>query len=421
MTPETGTHNGTILEESARIADALLDVQGQLQVVNSEAQTELLAHIREELGYPSATQDYASELSDARIIGKTPVVTPEAVSAVLPVSKKSAETTSNARQAIGDILLHNDDRLVVITGPCSIHDSEAALEYAGLVAGWRDEYGDTLEIVMRTYFEKPRTTLDWKGFLYDPKLDDSYDIDLGIVASRMLMCQITNQGVPGAMERLNALTPQFFNGLVAYDAIGARNAEDQKAREYGSGTSSPVGFKHSTDGNIQKAIDAVITARGPHTFIGVDMNGNSSQINTAGNELAHIILRGSEYGPNYDRANVNAAKARLQEHNLPLSIVIDASHANSGKVASRQPKVIGDIAHQIGVGQQAIRGVMIESNLIAGSQSRKDGRDRPIGLERLEYGQSITDECIDPSKTEASLRALALSVNKRRKNRTIRH
>jgi 3-deoxy-7-phosphoheptulonate synthase len=418
MSPETGTHPGTILEESARIRDALLAVQAQTQAVAHNVQASLLENIRAELGYPASENDYAGELSDRRIIQKTSVVTPEAVATVLPISEQSAETTGRARENIGNILSHEDDRLLVIVGPCSIHEPEEALEYAEKVRDWRSEYGDDLELVMRTYLEKPRTARDWKGFIYDPLHDESNDINLGVVASRMLMCQITHSGVPGGMERLNALTPQYFNGLVAYDAIGARNSEDQKAREYGSGTSAPVGFKHSTDGNKQKAIDAVKAARGPHAFLGMDMNGMLGQINTAGNELGHIILRGSEFGPNYDRDNVKSAKSMLRDSNLPESIVVDASHANSGKVASRQIEVVSDLARQLSVGQTAIRGVMLESYLKSGNQAarRRDKSLRP--LHELQYGLSVTDECINPQDTQKALDILAEGVHRRR---TIKH
>ena len=414
MSPEVGAHSGTILEESARISDALLTVQGKVQSAAHTEQAGLLEGLRPELGYPAVEPVQFEGLSDTRISEKTLLVTPEALATVLPVSEQSARTTIQARENIGKILSHEDDRLLVVVGPCSIHQPEEALEYAGLVKDWRDEYGDNLELVMRTYFEKPRTGRDWKGFIYDPNHDESNDINLGIVASRMLMCQITNSGVPGGMERLNALTPQFFDGLVAYDAIGARNAEDQKAREYGSGTSSPTGFKHGPDGNIQKAIDAVKAARGSHSFVGMDMYGMLSQINTTGNEMAHIILRGSESGPNYDRDSVSGAKQLLRKNDLPESLVIDASHANSGKVASRQLEVIKNIARQILVGQSVIRGVMLESNLVSGNQPPRypNGQLRP--LTELQRGVSVTDECINPRTTVKALELLHQSVDSRR-------
>jgi len=324
----------------------------------------------------------------------------------LPLSVESARTTQQARQAIGDILTGRDKRLLVITGPCSIHDGDAALEYAHMVAEWRQRYGDKLEIVMRAYPEKPRTELGWKGLVYDPRLDDSYDINLGLTLTRLIACRITELGVPIAMERLNALTPQYVNGLVAYDAIGARNTTDQKAREYASGTSSPVGFKNTPDGGAEDAVSAVVAANSPHTFLGISMSGMSATIVTKGNELAHIILRGGKTGPNYTAKHIAHAVELLGSRQLLKAIVVDASHGNSGKIAANQRKVIHDIAKQVADGERAIKGVMLESNLVAGAQKLTPGCD-------LVYGQSITDECVDLVETEAMLKNLSQAVERR--------
>jgi 3-deoxy-7-phosphoheptulonate synthase len=397
-----------VLEESKKIANALLEVQKQVEKSTQITEHSLLEAAKQKLGYVISRSNPAiSKLIDTRISGKTPVVTPKALSEVLPVSAKSLQTTETARDAIIDILRHNDTRLIVIVGPCSIHDSKAALEYAGHVKEWRKQFGDNLEIIMRAYMEKPRTELGWKGFVYDPFLDESDDINVGLVATRMLACKITDMGVPIAMERLNALTPQYVNALVAYDTIGSRNTTDQKSREYASGTSSPVGFKNPPDGSIKATVQAVVSARGGHAFLGMDMNGAPSQINSKGNDTAHIILRGGDRdGPNYEAKYIADAKKQLHEKGLPEAIIVDASHGNSEKQASRQKDVIADVSGQVRGGETAIVGVMIESNLVAGAQKLGDPA-------KLVYGQSITDECIDVDETENLLAMLAEASAKR--------
>jgi 3-deoxy-7-phosphoheptulonate synthase len=253
---------------------------------------------------------------------------------------------------------------------------------------------------MRAYMEKPRTELGWKGFIYDPLLDESDDINLGVAATRMLTCQITELGVPIAMERLNALTPQYVNALVAYDTIGARNTTDQKSREYASATSSPVGFKNTPEGSIEAAAQAVVSANGGHAFLGMGMDGTPNQINSTGNSTAHIILRGAADGPNYSAEHIAKTKQILAAKGLKQSIVVDASHGNSRKQASQQKVVIADICRQVSGGEPAICGVMIESNLVAGQQKLGD----PAALI---YGQSITDECVGLAETTEMLAMLA--------------
>jgi 3-deoxy-7-phosphoheptulonate synthase len=349
------------------------------------------------------------DLVNARITGLSVVVTPAAVATVVPLPAASAATTRAGRRAVTDVLAGRDDRLVVITGPCSIHDPAAALEYAGFVARMRQRHGDDLEVLMRTYTEKPRTEVDWKGFAYDPFLDGSSRISVGLVATRMLMCGITALGVPVAAEPLNALTPQYVNGLVTYNGVGARNVTDQTARERVSGFSSVVGFKNSPEGSIDAAVSAVLTARVPHDFLGVDHHGVSAQLSTTGNDTAHVILRGDRNGPNYSAAHIAATTRKLAERGLPEVVVVDASHGNSQKDHLRQIDVVGDLAGQIAGGQQAIRGVMVESNLVAGRQDLD--RRHP---ERLEYGRSVTDACLDPGTTEQLLAELAGAVRSRR-------
>jgi 3-deoxy-7-phosphoheptulonate synthase len=395
-----------MLDEALRIKDILLDVQLEIQADEVAKKQVLLENIRARLGYDEVAIDNDAGLVDTRN-EKELMIPPDSLAAVLPVSDMSATTTRQSREVIGDILRQEDSRLIVIAGPCSIHDPEAALEYAGHVKDWREQHGNDLEIVMRAYMEKPRSEKDWKGEIYDPLLDDSDDINRGVVVSRMIACQITNLGVPIAMERLNALTPQYFNGLVAYDAIGARNTTDQKAREYASGTSSPVGFKNTPEGSIRAAVQAVISANAPHAFLGMGMNGLPNQVNTTGNDLAHIIHRGADSGPNFAPEHISRSKKLLAAHNLLQAIIIDASHGNSNKSASRQIEVVMSLAEQVALGEMAISGVMIESNLVSGRQNRGP-------IHELTYGQSITDECVGLPQTEGMLEMLAQAVKRRR-------
>lgn len=406
MTDKTATDTN-ILEEAARVKDLLLKVQTEVGAVTRQASDRLLKDSRERLGYGELPAANGRELIDSRVTAKTPVVTPRMVAAVLPVSDQGVRTTADSRQAITDILEHRDDRLLAVVGPCSIHDPKAAMEYAGHVKEWRDKYGDRLEVVMRSYMEKPRTELGWKGFIYDPLLDGSGDINLGVTATRMLSCMITDMGVPIAMERLNALTPQYVNALVAYDVIGARNTTDQKSREYASATSSPVGFKNTPDGSVTAAVQAIVSAKGSHAFLGMDMDGLPIQVNSSGNPTGHVILRGGADGPNYSAEHIASAKQKLEKKGLALSIVIDTSHGNSGKQAANQMKVIDDVCRQVVGGESAICGIMTESNLVAGNQKLEDPRD-------LIYGCSITDECVDVEETDRMLEKLATAVERRR-------
>lgn len=405
MTPLTQTT--PVMKESARIKAELLKVQAEIEATTRAAEDKLLTTSRRQLGYDATADPGSAELVDTRVADKITVLTPKLLTAVLPVSKHSAETTKRSRQAITDILRHKDDRLVVIVGPCSIHDPKAALEYAGHIRQWRKRYGDQLEVVMRAYVEKPRTELGWKGFVYDPLLDKSDDINLGLVATRMLACQITDLDVPIAVERLNALTPQYLNSLVAYDVIGARNTTDQKAREYASATSSPVGFKNTPEGSIKAAAEAIVSARGKHAFLGIGSNGTTKQVNSLGNDTGNVILRGDANGPNYSAEHIAKTKKILREKGLQESIIVDASHGNSGKQADREKIVVADISRQVAGGETAICGVMIESHLVAGNQ-------KPDDLDKLIYGQSITDECAGLPDTEAMLVLLADAVSKRR-------
>ncbi|WP_116453417.1 3-deoxy-7-phosphoheptulonate synthase [Blastococcus litoris] len=398
-----------ILEVSARIADHLLDVQRQVNRRIDEMHAELLPGVREQLGLADTQTVDVAGLMNARIAGQSLVVTPEAVASVVPLSEESAATTRAGRRDMTAIIGEEDDRLAVIAGPCSIHDPAATIEYAGFLREMRGRYADDLEIVMRTYTEKPRTEVDWKGFAYDPYLDGSNRISVGLVATRMLMCRITGLGVPVAAEPLNALTPQYVDGLVTYNGVGARNVTDQTARERVSGFSAVVGFKNSPEGSIDAAISAVIAARAAHEFLGVDRHGISAQLSTTGNDTGHVILRGDKDGPNYSAAHVADTRAKLRARGLPEVLVVDASHGNSQKNHLRQIDVVKDLAGQIAGGETAIRGVMIESNLVAGRQDLD--QEHP---EALVYGTSVTDACVDLDTTAALFEELAGAARVRR-------
>jgi 3-deoxy-7-phosphoheptulonate synthase len=400
------------LDVARRIAERLLDVQRRVNMQIDATQSELLPEVRRQLGYAEAEAVDLAGLGNTRIEGLSIVVTPEAVATVLPLSAASAATTRDGRRAMTAIVGRADDRLAVIAGPCSIHDPAATLEYAAFLSRMRTRFGDDLEIVMRTYTEKPRTEVDWKGFAYDPYLDGSSQISVGLIATRMLMGAITGRGVPVAAEPLNALTPQYVDGLVTYNGVGARNVTDQTARERVSGFSSVVGFKNSPEGSIETAVQAVIAARSGHEFLGVDRHGMTAQLSTTGNETGHVILRGTKDGPNYSAAHIADTRAALRERGLPEVLVVDASHGNSQKNHLRQVDVVHDLAGQIGGGETAIRGVMIESNLVAGRQDLDQRRP-----EALEYGKSVTDACVDLDMTEAMLEELAAAARARRGSR----
>lgn len=380
-------------------------MNGQIEAALAEA----LPGVQQRLGVSLPEDVDPGDLVNARITGLSVVVTPAAVAAVVPLSAASAATTRSARGAVTDIVTGRDQRLAVIAGPCSISDPAAALEYAAFLVRMRERHGADLEILMRTYTEKPRTEVDWKGFAYDPFLDGSSRISVGLVATRMLMCRITALGVPVAAEPLNALTPQYVNGLVTYNGVGARNVTDQTARERVSGFSSVVGFKNSPEGSIDVAIQAVVAARAPHEFLGVDAHGVSAQLSTTGNDTGHVILRGAKDGPNYSAAHIAATRQALAARGLPEVVVVDASHGNSQKDHLRQIDVVQDLAGQVAGGEHAIRGVMVESNLVAGRQDLD--RRHP---EALEYGKSVTDACVDLATTEQLFAELAEAARARR-------
>jgi 3-deoxy-7-phosphoheptulonate synthase len=347
-----------------------------------------------------------STTDDLRIEQIKELSTPEDVMREIPRTLTATRIVMAARNAIHAILHGTDDRLVVVVGPCSIHDPAAAVDYAERLATLRERLVDRIEIVMRVYFEKPRTTVGWKGLINDPDLDGSFNINKGLRLARNVLSAVNNLGLPAATEFLDMTTPQHIADLVAWAAIGARTTESQIHRELASGLSCPVGFKNGTDGNVRIAAEAVKSASHPHHFMAVTKGGRSAIAATSGNEDCHIILRGGSK-PNYDSAGVASAAAELARAGVAERIMIDTSHANSSKKPENQPLVIADIARQISDGEQRIVGVMIESNLVAGRQDVLTGT-------ALTYGQSITDGCIDWNTTVPALNLLADAVASRR-------
>jgi len=343
---------------------------------------------------------------DLRIQQINELISPQQLIQDIGVSEFAAETVAQARTTIHRILCGEDDRLLVIAGPCSIHDPAAALEYAALLKKTADELAGELFVVMRVYFEKPRTTVGWKGLINDPDLNNSFQINKGLHLARNLLRDLAEMGLPSGTEYLDLISPQYSADLVSWGAIGARTTESQTHRELTSGLSCPVGFKNATDGDIQVAIDAIRSASQPHHFLSVTKQGRSAIFQTTGNEDCHIILRGGKH-PNYDMFSVEDAEAMLAKAGLPVRLMIDASHANSRKVPARQVDVTRDIAVQVARGSRSIFGLMMESNLVEGRQDVKEGQP-------LTYGQSITDPCMSWDHTLPLLHELAAAVRQRR-------
>jgi len=343
---------------------------------------------------------------DLRLKDLREIRTPAEVIQEFPRTDTATRTVLTTRHALHNILHGTDDRLAVVVGPCSIHDPAAALDYAKRLVKLRDELSGSLEIVMRVYFEKPRTTVGWKGLINDPNLDGSFEIDNGLRLARSILLDVNNLGLPAGCEFLDMTTPQYFADLVSWGAIGARTTESQVHRELASGLSCPVGFKNGTDGNVRIALDAVKSASQPHHFLAVTKSGRSAVAATTGNDDCHIILRGGKT-TNYDAASVEAAAAESAKSGVRAAIMIDASHANSSKKPENQPLVLDDVAAQIAGGDRRIVGIMAESNIIAGRQDLVPGKP-------LTYGQSITDGCIGWDDTVTTLRRLAEAVEQRR-------
>jgi 3-deoxy-7-phosphoheptulonate synthase len=345
---------------------------------------------------------------DLRITGLNPLISPAVLAYYLPLTEAASEVVAGARSQADAILRREDDRLLAVVGPCSIHDPEAAMEYATKLKAVAERLKDDVFVIMRVYFEKPRTTVGWKGLINDPKLDDSFDINQGLRIARGLLLDLANMGVPAGTEFLDAISPQYIADLIAWGAIGARTTESQVHRELASGLSMPVGFKNGTGGSIQIALDAIQSSSRPHHFLSVTKQGVSAIFSTSGNESCHLILRGGKSGPNYEKAAIGEASAMLREQGMIESVMVDCSHGNSLKDFRNQPLVAGNLAGQIASGNRAITSVMIESNLVEGAQ--KLGTD-PSSLVR---GQSITDACLGWEKTVESLEVLAGAVRTRR-------
>ena len=342
---------------------------------------------------------------DLRITAIKQLLRPDELTTEIPITGPIAEVVAGGREGIQRVLRHQDDRLVVVVGPCSIHDPEAAIEYAGRLAIEKKKHQDNLLIVMRVYFEKPRTTVGWKGLINDPGLDGSFEINRGLRIARQLLCDINSLGLPTGTEFLDLISPQYVADLVGWGAIGARTTESQGHRELASGLSCPVGFKNGTSGNVQIAVDAIGSASRPHHFLSVTKEGRSAIFATAGNEDCHIIMRGGIH-TNYDAASIDTASEILEKAGLSPRIMIDCSHANSRKLSKRQRYVCRDICSQLGDGDKRIMGVMIESNLVEGNQKLSDGQ--------LVKGKSITDACIGWDETELILQDLSNAVVARR-------
>jgi 3-deoxy-7-phosphoheptulonate synthase len=349
------------------------------------------------------------ETDDLRIRDITQVVPPKVLQQELPVSETAAETVFSARQEIQRILHGEDDRLLVVVGPCSVHDPLAAIEYAERLRPVREALAADLMIVMRVYFEKPRTTVGWKGLINDPNLDGSFEINKGLRLARKLLLDLAETGIPAGTEFLDLISPQYVADLISWGAVGARTTESQGHRELASGLSCPIGFKNATDGTVKVAIDAIHAAARPHVFMSVTKEGQSAIFTTGGNEDTHIILRGGQR-PNYDTESVNIAAEEIVEAGLVPKIMIDFSHANSRKRPEKQLQIGRDVAGQIARGDRRIIGVMIESHLVAGRQDLNPGED-------LVYGQSITDACIGWPDTVPLLQELAQAAARRREVR----
>ena len=336
----------------------------------------------------------------------TRLLTPLALKSDLPVSEASNETVASSRERIQNILLQKDPRLLVVVGPCSIHDIKGALDYGSRLNRVRQEVAGQMEIVMRVYFEKPRTTIGWKGLINDPQLDGTYDINAGLVKARKLLLELTAVGLPTATEFLDPIVPQYIDDLVSWVAIGARTTESQTHREMASGLSMPVGFKNGTDGSLQIALDAMVSARSQHCFLGIDQDGVTSVIRTTGNPVGHLVLRGGRDRTNYDQVSLREAETKLIAAGLPAGLMVDCSHANSGKQFARQEEVWQSVIAQRAAGNRALVGVMVESYLSEGNQPF------PQPIEKLRYGVSITDACVSWETTERILRTGAETLER---------
>jgi 3-deoxy-7-phosphoheptulonate synthase len=332
------------------------------------------------------------------IVSFDPMPTPQEIHQRVPLTENAAKSVLAGRRSLEAILDRRDKRRFVVVGPCSIHDPVAGIDYARRLKALADEVSETLLLVMRVYFEKPRTATGWKGYINDPRMDDSFHIEEGMQKAREFLLAVSELGLPAGTEALDPISPQYLGDLIAWTAIGARTSESQTHREMSSGLSTPVGFKNGTDGSLSTAVNAIISAASPHSFLGINAEGRSSVTRTRGNKYGHLVLRGGGDRPNYDTVSVALAEAALSKAKLPSNIVIDCSHANSYKKPELQPLVMQDCINQIRLGNQSIVGLMIESNIEAGNQAI------PADLSQLKYGCSVTDGCVDWTTTEKMIR-----------------
>ncbi|WP_407320439.1 3-deoxy-7-phosphoheptulonate synthase [Isoptericola halotolerans] len=355
--------------------------------------------------------DLMAETSDLRVRALDPLPAPRTMRTELPLGTRRSDLVTTSRREVRDVLTGEDDRLVVIVGPCSVHDPAAALDYARRLAPVARDLSDDLVVVMRVYFEKPRTTVGWKGLINDPHLDGSHDVRHGLRLAREVLLGVLDAGVPAACEFLEPTSPQYIADAVTWGAIGARNAESQVHRQLASGLSMPVGFKNATDGDVQIAVDGCITAASEHTFFGADSEGRAAAVETAGNPDCHVILRGGRGGPNYGADDVAAALAVARTSDLggavETGVIVDASHGNSGKDHVRQAEVVREVASRLAEGEPGITGLMLESFI-------EEGAQKPGPLDSLVYGQSVTDKCMDWGTTAELLEVLAAAVRSRR-------
>lgn len=350
-------------------------------------------------------------LSDLNIDDYQVVITPTELKKELPLPESVRDLVSQSRQTVKDILDGKDDRLFAVVGPCSIHDTDLALEYGKRLKALADQVSDHIVIIMRVYFEKPRTTVGWKGLINDPHLNGSFDIEMGLRKARNLLIQLSEIGLPLATEALDPISPQYLQDTITWTAIGARTTESQTHREMSSGLSSPVGFKNGTDGSLDVAVNAMKSVVSGHAFLGINPQGQVAITKTMGNQYGHVVLRGGGGKPNYDSVSIALCEQALEKAKLPTNIVVDCSHANSNKDHNVQPLVLDDIAHQIKDGNRSICGVMIESNINEGNQSIPDD------LSQLKYGVSVTDACISWESTEKSLKKMADTLSGHLNNR----
>ncbi len=342
------------------------------------------------------------DIDNVNITAFDTMPTPEEINARLPLSAKAAKTVTHGRKLLRDIIDRKDHRLFVVVGPCSIHDPVAGLDYARRLKKLADDVGDTLQIIMRVYFEKPRTTVGWKGYINDPFMDDSFQVNVGMEKAREFLLAVNELGLPAGTEALDPYGPQYYGDLITWTAIGARTTESQTHREMSSGLSTPVGFKNATSGDLTVATNAILSASNPHSFLGLNSEGRVAIVRTKGNAYGHVVLRGGDGKPNYDTVSVAVAEQALAKAKLPANIVVDCSHANSSKKPELQPLVMADIVNQIRNGNKSLLGVMIESNIVAGNQSI------PADLSQLKYGCSVTDGCVDWDTTEKMIRDAAV-------------